>query len=328
MSANISIFVPHNGCPNMCSFCNQFAITSHIKQPDANDIICAVNNAIKSKKYNPNETEIAFFGGSFTAIDKDYMIELLSVAYDFVKQNKVSGIRLSTRPDAISADILDTLKIYGVTTIELGAQSMANDVLSANHRGHTANDVVDASNLIKSYGFKLGLQMMTGLYKDDNQGALYTCDRFIEIKPDFVRIYPTIVLKGTLLEKLHNDGLYCPQSVDEAADLCSQLIVKFDNAHIPIIRLGLHSINEDEYVAGPWHSAFGELCEGDVVLNKLKKMIVKPGNYRVLVHPSMISKTIGHKRCNIAALEEMNIYIKVFSDNKIDKDSIVIEEVR
>ena len=328
MSANISIFVPHNGCPNMCSFCNQFAITSHIKQPSVNDIINAVNIATSSKNYNPKDTEIAFFGCSFTAIDKGYMIELLSVACDFVKQNKVSGIRLSTRPDAISTDILDILKKYGVTTIELGAQSMVDSVLSANHRGHTAIDVVDASKLIKSYGFKLGLQMMTGLYKDDNQGSIYTCDSFIKINPDFVRIYPTIVLKGTLLEKLYNEGLYFPQSVNEAADLCAQLIKRFNNAHIPIIRLGLHSIDEDEYVAGPWHSAFGELCEGSVVLNKLKEKIDKPGNYRVLVHPSMTSKTIGHKRSNIAALEEMNINIKVFSDNKIDKDSIVIEEVR
>lgn len=328
MSANISIFVPHNGCPNMCSFCNQFAITSHVKQPNTYDVDFAVNTALNSVKYDPSVTEIAFFGGSFTAIEQGYMIELLKSAYKYVQNNTVSGIRVSTRPDAIDVDRLEILKSFGVTTIELGAQSMIDNVLINNHRGHTSDDVVNAAKMIKEYGFKLGLQMMTGLYSDDDKGALYTCDKFIEIEPDFVRIYPTIVLKGTLLENLFRQGVYNPQSVDKAVDLCAKLLQKFNSAKIPVIRLGLHTINEDEYVAGPWHPAFGELCESKLQLNKLLGLIDKKGRYNVLVHPSMHSKTVGQKRFNIKLLEEKEIFIKVISDKQIDIDEIVIREVR
>ena len=183
MSANISIFVPHNGCPNQCSFCNQFSITSHIHQPGESEIEKAVEIALNSKNYDAASTEIAFFGGSFTAIDKEYMTQLLSSAYKYVKLKQVKGIRVSTRPDAIDDEILTVLKQYGVTTVELGAQSMRDEVLVANHRGHLSNDVYLSSQLIKDKGFSLGLQMMTGLYKDDDSGALYTCDEFIKISP-------------------------------------------------------------------------------------------------------------------------------------------------
>lgn len=328
MSANISIFVPHNGCPNMCSFCNQFAITKHIKQPTAKDVDEAVLIAINSKKHSSYDTEIAFFGGSFTAIDTDYMVELLASAHKYVKLGQVCGIRISTRPDAIDCNILNLLKKYSVSTIELGAQSMCDDVLIANNRGHTSSDVVLASNLIKQNGFKLGLQMMTGLHQDTDEKSIKTCEKFIELKPDFVRIYPTIVLKHTLLEKLYNDGIYQPQTVEEAANVCAKLINKFKNASIPIIRLGLHTIDTEEYVAGPWHSAFGEICEGMTVLNELKRLITKSGSYNVYVHPSMHSKTIGHGKSNLNYLCENNIFIKVISDSNCDKGQIKIEEVR
>ena len=328
MSANISIFVPHNGCPNQCSFCNQFSITSHIHQPDKSDIDKAVEIALNSKNYDATSTEIAFFGGSFTAIDKEYMTQVLSSAYKYVKLKQVKGIRVSTRPDAIDNEILSVLKQYGVTTVELGAQSMRDEVLVANHRGHLSNDVYLSSQLIKDRGFSLGLQMMTGLYKDDDSGALYTCDEFIKIKPDFVRIYPTIVLKNTLLEQLYNNGDYEPQSVNDAAKLCSELLKRFDTANIPVIRLGLHTINIDDYVAGPWHSAFGELCESALVLDKLRQKIEHKGTYIVYVHPSMHSKTAGHGKSNIIELQQSGIYIKVVSDSKLHKNDIVIEEVR
>jgi len=328
MSANISIFVPHNGCPNMCSFCNQFAITKHIKQPTAQDVDEAVAVALNSSNYDGYNTEIAFFGGSFTAIDTDYMIELLSSAHKYVKSGQVCGIRVSTRPDAINIDVLNLLKNFGVSTIELGAQSMCDDVLIANNRGHASTDVVFASNLIKQNGFKLGLQMMTGLYKDTDEKSIETCEIFIELKPDFVRIYPTIVLKHTLLEKLYNDGVYHPQTVEDAANICVKLLNKFESAGIPVIRLGLHTIDTDEYVAGPWHAAFGEICESLIVLNKLKQLITKSGSYNVYVHPSMHSKTIGHGKSNLNALSKENIIIKVISDKNCDKGQIKIEEVR
>ena len=308
---HISVFVPHIGCPNKCSFCNQNTITGEKFSPTKEGVVKAVQTAASHPNYNPQNTELAFFGGSFTAIDTDYMVELLESAYKYVKNGQVCGIRVSTRPDAIDSDVLSLLKKYGVTTIELGAQSMCDDVLIANNRGHLSLDVVQSSNLIKQNGFKLGLQMMTGLYQDSDDKSIETCRFFIKLKPDFVRIYPTVVLKNTMLEALFNSGKYSPQSVDSAARLCAKLLNEFNDANIPVIRLGLHSINTEEYVAGPWHSAFGEICESMIVLDKLNNLITKSGNYNVYVHPAMHSKTVGHNKSNLNALGEKNIFIKV-----------------
>lgn len=211
--SNISVFVPHIGCPNKCSFCNQRYITGTFKAPNATDVENAVITAVNSKKYDPKTTEIAFFGGSFTAINRNYMISLLEAASSFVKIGLVSGIRISTRPDAIDDEILMLLKEYNVTAIELGAQSLNDRVLKMNNRGHTAKDVENASLLIKKHGFELGLQIMTGLYADDNDSAERTAKKVIEIHPDTVRIYPTIVLKDTDLAALYLDDKYEPQTL-------------------------------------------------------------------------------------------------------------------
>ena len=183
------------GCRHRCSFCDQRSITGESSLPRGEDIDKAVKIAMSSPKYSPENTEIAFFGGSFTAIDYDYMTELLCSAYKYVKSRKVKGIRVSTRPDAIDSNILNVLKGYGVTAIELGAQSMDEDVLYANKRGHSAEAVYNASSLIKEYGFSLGLQMMTGLYGSTKEKDRKTVDEFIKIHPDTVRIYPTIILQ-------------------------------------------------------------------------------------------------------------------------------------
>ena len=201
--SNISIFVPHLGCPHQCSFCNQKHITGCSILPHAKDVDEAVEIAKKSKKYDPNNTEIAFFGGSFTSIDPLYMTELLEAAYTHVENGSVAGIRISTRPDCINKEILYSLKNYGVTAIELGAQSMVDSVLVANNRGHLSCDVVTSSHLIKDYGFSLGLQMMIGLYESSKELDIYTAQKIIELQPDTVRIYPTITLKNTYLEKLY-----------------------------------------------------------------------------------------------------------------------------
>ncbi|MBR7061045.1 MAG: radical SAM protein [Eubacterium sp.] len=189
---NISIFVPHLGCPKQCSFCNQKTITGKQNQPTPEDVEKALETALKRRGY---EYEIAFFGGSFTAIDRQYMISLLEAAFPYIENGSVKGIRISTRPDCIDTETLDILKKYGVSSIELGAQSMDDEVLQANLRGHTAKDVENASKLIKEYGFELGLQMMTGLYKDTDEKAIETAKKIIALKPETVRIYPTVVLK-------------------------------------------------------------------------------------------------------------------------------------
>ena len=323
--ANISIFVPHIGCPNMCSFCNQRYITGTSKIPHSNDVIDSVNVAVNSPKFNPKNTEIAFFGGSFTAINRDYMLELLEAAHKFVEKGTVSGIRISTRPDAVDVNILHTLKKYGVTTIELGAQSLNDDVLKSNNRGHTAKDVESASRLIKDNGFKLGLQMMTGLYKDCDEFDVYTAQRIIDLHPDNVRIYPTIVLKNTDLANLYFENKYKPQTLDDAVNLCAKILKMFYDSKINVIRLGLHTIEEQSYVAGPWHPAFSELCYSKLMLENALKMLKTAGKYTLFVNKSSVSKMIGQHKKNIVFLKNLGFECTVKTDDSLDEFQIRAE---
>ncbi len=323
--SNISIFVPHIGCPNMCSFCNQRYITGKTTAPQISDVVEAVNIAINSSGYNPKNTEIAFFGGSFTAINRNYMLDLLKTAYEFVKNGVVSGIRVSTRPDAIDDEILTLLKMYGVTSIELGAQSMIDNVLLSNNRGHTSNDVIRASILIKKYGFSLGLQMMTGLYNDCDQGAFYTADQIIALCPDTVRIYPTIVLKNTDLAALYSDNKYKPQSLENVVDLCAELLIMFNEANINVIRLGLHSIEKESYVAGPWHPAFSELCYSKIFFKNAAKKLTEKGSYILFVNPSSVSKMVGQHRGNINLFKKLGFDCIVKTDSNLNDYEIRVE---
>lgn len=326
--ANISIFVPHIGCPNKCSFCNQRHITGTSTAPTSEDVEEAVNVAISSENYNPKTTEIAFFGGSFTAINRNYMLNLLSVAYRFVENGAVKGIRISTRPDAIDEEVLSILKAHGVTAIELGAQSLDDNVLLLNKRGHKAEDVVKASQLIRKFGFELGLQIMTGLYADTEELSIKTAEKVIEIAPDTVRIYPTILLKDTDLAILYLDKLYAPQTLEEAVNLSAKLYTMFTDAGIKVIRLGLHSIDNDAYIAGPWHPAFSELCISKIMLNKVLNMLCDKGDYTIFVSRGFISKMTGQKRSNIEILRNLGFNCRVKEDNTLDDlDIKLVKEV-
>ena len=318
---NISIFVPHLGCPQQCSFCNQKTITGKDKQPTPDDVKQAVETALKRKGF---EYEIAFFGGSFTAIDREYMISLLGAANEYIKSGAVKGIRISTRPDFIDKEILGILKEYGVSSIELGAQSMDDEVLSANLRGHTSKDVENASNLIKEYGFELGLQMMTGLYLDTNEKAIETAKKLIALKPETVRIYPTVVLKNTYLAELYEKEAYKPQTVDDAANLCTKLLPLFEGAGIKVIRLGLHASQDikKNMVAGAYHESFGEIVQSRIMLNKILEF--PPGNYEVYVNPKSVSKLKGNQKRNIYFLIEEGYNIKIIQSDKIKVDEIKV----
>lgn len=318
---NISIFVPHNGCPQQCSFCNQKTITGKQNQPTPSDVDDAVQKALRKKGYT---FEIAFFGGSFTAIDRDYMVELLASAHKYIDNEKIEGIRISTRPDCIDEDVLNILKKYGVTAIELGAQSMDDEVLEANMRGHTAEDVVNASRLIKSFGFELGLQMMTGLYMDTDERAIETAKRLIALEPATIRIYPTVVLKGTHLAKLYDDEVYKPQTVDDAAGLCTTLVPMFEDAGVKIIRLGLHASQDVKrnMVAGAYHDSFGEIVQSRFMLNRVLKH--PPGNYEIMVNSRSVSKLKGQQKRNIYFLMEEGYNIKVTVNDRVAVDDLKI----
>ena len=319
---NISIFVPHQGCPCQCSFCNQKTITGQAKAPTPDDVVSAVETALRKKNF---EYEIAFFGGSFTAIDREYMTSLLKAAFPYVKSGQVMGIRISTRPDCIDDGILALLKEYGVTSIELGAQSMDDGVLDANRRGHTAQDVVNASKLIKGYGFELGLQMMTGLYTDTEEKAIKTAERIIELAPATVRIYPTVVLKGTYLAELYQKELYSPLNAFDSAELCARLVPMFEKAGIKIIRMGLHS-GEDikkNMLAGGFHDSFGELVKSRLMVEKI--LALPPGDYQVFVNPKSLSKLKGNGKSNIYLLMERGYNIKIITDNGMAIDELRIK---
>lgn len=327
--SNIAFFIPHVGCPNKCSFCNQNSISGAKDIPQQKDVIDTLSAALKNMSADKLKyTEIAFFGGSFTAIDKDYMLELLSAAKQFVGENKFSGIRISTRPDAIDDDILVLLKKYGVTAIELGAQSMCDEVLEKNFRGHSSLDVVNASKLIKKYSFSLGLQMMTGLYLDTPKKSIETAHKIADLKPDTVRIYPTVLIKKTYLETLYNEGKYSPLSIDETVELCAQLLDFFEEKNIKVIRVGLHdqpSLKEN-FVAGAYHPALGELILGERMFRKtlslIKEIDIESGIVNIAVNPKSISQFVGQSKCNINKLAKLGFDIKLTTDNSLKLNEI------
>ena len=262
------------------------------------------------------EAEIAFFGGSFTAIPRDYMRELLTVAKNAVeKYPAYCGIRCSTRPDCISEEILDILCSYNVTAVELGAQSMSDEVLAANSRGHSAEDVRIASRLIKERGIELGLQMMTGLYRDTPENCRKTAVEFIALKPKTVRIYPTVILEGTGLGELYKAGVYRSFSFEETVELCAELLRNFESNGISVIRMGLHASPEVERdrLGGVYHPAFRELCESRLMYGDLLELLKKypKGSYTVFTDKRNTSRLIGQKRENIFKLSEIGYNIKV-----------------
>lgn len=325
---NVGLFVPHSGCPHQCTFCNQRAISGQSRQVTPADVDEAVRVAMK----NPDSRggEIAFFGGSFTAIDRTVMTKLLDAAYRYVKDGSFKGIRCSTRPDAIDDEICRILKSYGVTAVELGAQSMNDEVLRLNRRGHTAADVVRASEMLKSYGFELGLQMMTGLYGSTDEDSIDTARKIIDLQPQTVRIYPTVVIRNTELAELCESGEYVPQTVDSAAKLCAELLLMFDEASITVIRTGLHSGGgvEKDYVAGAYHPAFKELCEGEIYFKRAVEFIerngIQQGDITVFVSPDAVSKMTGQKKINIQKLSELGYSAKVKGDSKIQRYKVYI----
>lgn len=325
---NVALFVPDEGCPHRCSFCNQKTISGKVKPLEVCEIDAAVETALKNA--GCNEGEIAFFGGSFTAIDRTYMTELLQRAYFFVSKGFFKGIRISTRPDCISEEILILLKKYGVTAIELGCQSMDDEVLELNRRGHSSEAVVKACELIRKFGFELGLQMMTGLYGDTDEKSIQTAEKIIELKPDTVRIYPTVVLEGTELCELYKKGKYVPQDTEEAAELCKTLLMMFEEKKIKVIRLGLHSGGnvEEGFVAGAYHPAFREICESKIYLDKVISQIneksIPQGKIEITVSSSFVSMLTGQKKCNIHKLNEIGYEVKIIQNKDYPKYKVSV----
>ncbi|MCM1507035.1 MAG: radical SAM protein [Ruminococcus flavefaciens] len=317
--SNISIFIAHVGCPNKCSFCNQHTISGAVKTPTADEVkeICRQSlDEIRS----PENTEIAFFGGSFTAIPRGYMLELLETAHEFVGEGKFHGIRVSTRPDCIDREVLEIMKKYGVTAVELGTQSMNDDVLRLNDRGHTSQDVFNAVSLIREYGFELGLQMMVGLYGSTPETEYHTMKKILEIRPDTARIYPVVILKHTRLAELFESGEYKPFDFDFVVDFSAECLMEFERNGIRVIKCGLHASEgvEGDMVGGFYHPAFRELCESRIYRRKMSEIIQnKAGRYVFRVNDRCISKALGHGKCNAEYFRKYGTEIKITGDRSI-----------
>lgn len=324
---NIPVFVPHLGCPHDCVFCNQKKITgakSDFIIGEAKKIIEEYLATIE-RENKERFTEIAFFGGSFTAIERDIFESLCFLASKYVKDGRVNGLRCSTRPDCIDDDTLEFMKKCGFIMIELGVQSTDDFVLLKSGRGHTRKDVFDGAKKIKEHGIGLGLQMMTGLPFDTNEKAIATANDIISLKPDCVRIYPTLVIEGTQLCKMYKSGEYAPQTLDNAVSLCAHLIEMFEKSGVNVVRVGLQTTDEinENTVIGPYHPAFRELCESRVYRNKIEKNLPL-GNCIVAINDREISKAVGVKRENVNYFKEKyKIDIRFKPDKTVKKGHFI-----
>lgn len=332
----IPIFIPHWGCKNDCIFCNQRKITgkhSVITGAEVGKIIGKYLATIPIRE--GREVQVAYYGGSFTGIPLEEQKELLAPAKAALDQGEIQGIRLSTRPDYINSAILTHLKSYGVTTIELGVQSLDDQVLTSSNRGHLAEDTYRAVELIKNTKFTLGLQLMVGLPGDTEESFLTTINKVVDLKPDFVRIYPTLIIKDTVLAERFEKGEYLPLSLEEAIEICKKAYKKLTANGIPVIRLGLQASEEisetGQVVAGPYHPAFRELVEASLIRDKLKEIIQRDqetgGELVISIHPSQISQVIGQKRSNIEFLQKEYKFekITVLGDEKVEKGQISVK---
>jgi len=330
----IPVFLPHIGCPHKCVFCNQTAITGEKRKiPSPGEISLCINRFLDYKGEKRRRVQIAFYGGNFLGLKQDDIRYLLHEAAKFVTEGRVESIRFSTRPDSIDDERLDILKEFPVATIELGVQSMDDRVLAMSRRGHTAVDTEKAVCLLKERNYEIGIQMMVGLPGDDEAGALFTGRRIAEMKPDFVRIYPTVVLDGSLLADWYKKGEYVPLPLEQCVTLVKNLYLLFKKNRINVIRMGLQASEgldkESTMLAGPYHPSFGALVYSEIFLDKAVSILESKKNDRISikVNPKNISKMRGLKNRNIEILKtKFHIRsIEIIPDMTLAEDMLVVD---
>lgn len=295
---NIPVFIPQEGCPNACVFCSQKKITGIDRRAELDTFYKTVEKALET---GWEESEIAFFGGSFTAIERNRMVTLLDAAYEYVKSGDVSGIRISTRPDYIDKEVLEILRSRGVTAIELGIQSISEQVLKDSGRGHTAIQSENACRLIKEYGFKLGGQMMVGLPSSTAEDEVLTAKAICAWGADETRIYPTVVFEDTELYRMTLNGSYTPLGIDDAVSRCADCMEIFLANGVKVLRVGLHA--SEQLVSAPYgatHPAMGELVESEIYRRKICKLLGSKTGKRLCIYvsPSACSKAAGQHKKN------------------------------
>ena len=305
----IPVFVPHLGCPNDCVFCNQRRISGSLSPARPEDVAAAIDRAL-SLTPPGTRRQLAFYGGSFTAIPDAEQEALLGAAQPYLERGDIASIRLSTRPDAIDGAVLARLRRYGVETVELGAQSMSDSVLALSGRGHTAADVEEASRAVKAAGFRLILQMMTGLPGSDDETDIGSARSIAALGPDGVRVYPTVIVRDTALFDLWRAGRYKEHTVEDAVRVCARIVPIFEAAGIPIIRMGLNpteDLSGGDAVGGAYHPALGELVRARIMRGRAEALLegTAPGaDITLCVNPRLMSQLVGQHGANRAYLRE------------------------
>lgn len=328
----IPFFIPHAGCPYRCVYCDQRVITSQEGQVRGEDVARTIAEYLATGG-EEERWEVAFYGGSFTALPPSKQRELLLPAFRVLQEGRIEAIRVSTRPDCLDEERLALLMAYGVTLVELGVQSMDDRVLRLAGRGHTATAVVEAAALLRSWGFNWGAQLMPGLPGAGPASDLFTARQIAALEPDVVRIYPAVVLAGTELHRMLEKGKYKPLSIEEAVERTVEMRLIFEERGIPVIRTGLQESPglAAKVVAGPYHPAFGELVEGEIYFRQVDyylEKIVQGGiscrKIKVAVNPQEVSKAIGHGRSNVRRWQEKRgIQVEVVGKEEVEAGNIV-----
>jgi histone acetyltransferase (RNA polymerase elongator complex component) len=296
-------YIPHAGCPHRCVFCAQRQPGGGVEQPSSSE----VSEVLEAMLPCCGDGEVAFYGGTFTLLPARQQRGYLETVAPFIRSGRVAGIRVSTRPDAMPAGAAEGLAACGVTTVELGCQSFSADVLRLSGRGHDERAAASAVDRLRCAGLAVGLQLMPGLPGGDRAEAMASLATALALAPDFLRIYPTVVLPDTALANAYLDGRYCPVSLEAAVDWCAEMLWRGRRTGVPAIRLGLQATPEldqgEGWLAGPYHPAFGQLVRSRLWLRALRRGLELTGARRAAVHPAELADAIGHRRYNIHALQ-------------------------
>jgi len=333
----VPIFIPNHGCPHRCIFCRQETITAQSTQPiNKLNVKKILDDAVESAGFDAaREREVAFYGGTFTRLPLRKMEELLGTVSTYLKDGLFGSIRLSTRPDALDEKKIDLMKRLGVSTVELGAQSMDDKILELSRRGHTAGHIVQAVHLLRRHGFKVGIQLMPGLPGDSEAKFLKTVKEVVRLEPNMVRLYPAVVLKGTALAEWYQEGRYNPLTLEEAVKICREGCIRLEDKGIPVIRIGLMSspslLQEGQIVAGPWHTAFGFLVRSGIHQKKIEPYLPATGgaaSIRLRAPSREIPLVRGYKNRGLGLIEEKTgaRVTGVISDESVPRGQVAVDK--